>query len=204
MTVEGNCGLFVAANALRELRKSERMCSEDPETWRLWRRTTQEVLRMCERGMPATDGPRNYVGYNVPEPRPGRLIPVDGDPSKLNAVDLMVAPILYPQCCEPRVAANQSSVALEADALVHGARGENYGHPLDDFGRTAGMLNAMFQHKLKADFTAEDVAKILICVKLSRETNCPKRDNRVDIAGYAETLDMVVHERARRDCEVYA
>jgi hypothetical protein len=33
----------------------------------------------------------------------------------------------------------------------------------------------------------------MIGVKMSRECNRPKRDNRVDLAGYAETLDMVVN-----------
>ena len=31
----------------------------------------------------------------------------------------------------------------------------------------------------------------MIAVKLSRETNAPRKDNRIDIAGYALTLDMV-------------
>jgi len=35
----------------------------------------------------------------------------------------------------------------------------------------------------------------MIGVKISRECNKPKRDNRIDIAGYAEALDMVVNYR---------
>jgi hypothetical protein len=35
----------------------------------------------------------------------------------------------------------------------------------------------------------------MIGVKMSRECNKPKRDNRIDIAGYAEALDMVVNYR---------
>ena len=35
----------------------------------------------------------------------------------------------------------------------------------------------------------------MIAVKISRECHRPKRDNRVDIAGYAEALDMVVNYR---------
>ena len=90
------------------------------------------------------------------------------------------------------------SILIEAHELVHGDRGADYGHPLDDFGRTAGAVSALLAHKLKEPLTAEDVAVVMICVKLSREMNVPKRDNRLDGAGYFETLDMVVNERARR------
>jgi len=94
------------------------------------------------------------------------------------------------------LAPDPESALLEAHRLVHGDRGHNYGHPIDDFTRTAGMLTALFRDKLKdeAQITAADVPQIVICIKLSREQNKPKRDNRVDIAGYAETLEMV-HER---------
>ena len=90
------------------------------------------------------------------------------------------------------------SILLEANRLVHGDRGTDYGHPLDDFGRTAGAVSSLLARKLKEPLTAEDVAVIMICVKLSREMNVAKRDNRVDGAGYFETLNMVVEERARR------
>lgn len=36
----------------------------------------------------------------------------------------------------------------------------------------------------------------MIAVKISRECHRPKRDNRVDIAGYAEVLDMVIEFQA--------
>lgn len=98
----------------------------------------------------------------------------------------------------------EQSVALEAHTLVHGNRGEAYGHPLDDMTRTAGMLNALLGPKLNVPLQAEDVSKIMVLVKLSREENRPKRDNRVDGAGYFETLDMIVAERARREGGTYA
>lgn len=79
----------------------------------------------------------------------------------------------------------------EAKRLVHGERGAHYGPPQEDFGRTARMASELLGHKLKEPLDARDVALLMICVKLSREAYYPKRDNRVDIAGYAETLDMV-------------
>ena len=81
------------------------------------------------------------------------------------------------------------SVLVEAHNLVHGDRGKDYGHPYHDFSRTALIWSAI----LDIDITPQQVALCMIGVKISRECNKPKRDNRVDIAGYAETLDMVVN-----------
>lgn len=92
----------------------------------------------------------------------------------------------------------RESVLTEAQRLVHGARNEDYGHPLDDFGRTAGMVSAMLAHKLKTPLTAEEIGLVMVCVKLSRHINRPKRDNMVDAAGYAETVSWCGDERVRR------
>lgn len=83
----------------------------------------------------------------------------------------------------------------EAQRLVHGDRGKDYGHPIDDFTRSGKMWGAI----LGSDpVPPEKVAMCMIAVKLSRECNAPKRDNRVDIAGYAETLDMVRERQAQK------
>ena len=80
------------------------------------------------------------------------------------------------------------SAAQEAHRLVHGSRGADYGHPIEDFTRTGKMWGAI----LGTDPVPPDkVALCMVAVKVSREVNAPKRDNRVDIAGYAETLEMV-------------
>ncbi len=85
----------------------------------------------------------------------------------------------------------KGSILFEARNLVHGDRGEDYGHPFHDFSRTAKIWSAI----LGVDVTPEQVALCMIGVKISRECHRPKRDNRVDIAGYAEALDMVVNYR---------
>jgi hypothetical protein len=83
----------------------------------------------------------------------------------------------------------------EAQRLVYGDRGEAYGHPLDDYSRTAEIWSAILGHTV----TAEQAILCMIGVKLSRECHAPKRDNMVDAAGYAECLLRVRSERARRE-----
>lgn len=92
----------------------------------------------------------------------------------------------------------KESALEEAYRLVHASRGDDYGHPYDDFVKTATMWTGLFYHKLKDPvknpIRPEEVPLGMVCVKLSREVNKPKRDNRADGAGYFETCDMV-HER---------
>jgi precorrin-4 methylase len=64
---------------------------------------------------------------------------------------------------------------------------DDYGHPIHDFTRTASMWSTI----LGVEVTAPQVAICMILVKVSRETHKHKRDNLVDIAGYARTLEMV-------------
>lgn len=89
---------------------------------------------------------------------------------------------------------SQETILQEAQRLVYGDRGADYGHPLDDFARTAAMWSAI----LGAPVTAEQVGLCMIAVKISRQCNRAKRDNMTDAAGYAATVQMVIEERARR------
>ena len=88
----------------------------------------------------------------------------------------------------------KETILEEAKRIVHGDRGENYGHPFEDFSRTAKIWSAI----LGVEVEPEQVALCMVGVKISREVNRPKRDNIVDGAGYFETLDMVKSERMRR------
>jgi hypothetical protein len=82
------------------------------------------------------------------------------------------------------------TVLQEADRIVASDRNSDYGHPYEDFSRTAGMASAMFGFPV----TPEQVGLFMVCIKLSRECHKHKRDNLVDLAGYAKTVAMV-HER---------
>ena len=87
------------------------------------------------------------------------------------------------------------TILEEAQAHVYGDRQQAYGHPLDDFTRTGRMWAAILG---VPEVTAEQVALCMVAVKISRECNAAKRDNRVDGAGYFGALDLVIHERERR------
>ncbi|MCC6910049.1 MAG: DUF4406 domain-containing protein [Phycisphaerales bacterium] len=88
-------------------------------------------------------------------------------------------------------AAAPESVLAEAARVTSGERQKDYGHPRDDFSRTAVMWNGLLASKLRSPITAMDVPLCMIAVKLAREAHRHKRDNLVDIAGYARTGAMV-------------
>lgn len=78
----------------------------------------------------------------------------------------------------------------EATALVTGDRNAQYGDPLQDFKRSAAILNAMgYQNTLNGgtrQLTGHDIALIVAAIKMSRIAWAPwKRDSWVDLAGYA-------------------
>jgi hypothetical protein len=79
------------------------------------------------------------------------------------------------------------NILEEALNITRGSRNASYGPPDQDFRRTAGMWSALFASKLRDGVTFEprDVALAMILLKTSRETHQRKRDNWVDIAGYA-------------------
>ena len=87
------------------------------------------------------------------------------------------------------------SVLEEALQLTTGDRQKTYGHPLEDFSRTAGLWTSLLGKKLKEPITPQEVALAMVCLKMSRQQNKNKRDNLVDMAGYVNCLDMLLNEQ---------
>lgn len=85
------------------------------------------------------------------------------------------------------------SILADAEAAVYGPREADYGHPRQNFTRTAILWHGVLLDKLAEGetITPEDVALCMVGVKLAREVHQPKRDNRVDGAGYFACLDRL-------------
>ncbi len=79
-----------------------------------------------------------------------------------------------------------------AARITRGDRQSSYGPPDQDFRRTAEMITAMLRHKLAEgqQFETWEIAQMMILLKLSRLQHSKKRDNVVDIAGYARCMDV--------------
>lgn len=87
------------------------------------------------------------------------------------------------------------SILEEAQRLVHGDRGADYGHPIDDYTRTGRMWGAILGIP---DIDPRVCCLMMAAMKTSREVNKHKRDNLTDLAGYTECASMVADEQARR------
>lgn len=154
---------------------------------------TEKPLDAVELNITHTYVPRALEQLELPleelYKRPGRFIPV-------NPLKSGVSPFVP---FNPTPDPNNETVLQEAQRLVHGDRGEAYGHPIFDMTRTADQLTALLRDKLKPGlrFEAEDVGQMMIAVKMSRHRNKAKRDNLTDTAGYAETLSMIGEWRAK-------
>jgi len=149
---------------------------------------TRQVQRLFKNSDNARDMVQNIMDMYVKgsEPKTETIQKIQGSPefgdyvSHKNTVDTTDT--------------DHETILEEAQRLVHGDRGSAYGHPYDDFSRTAQIWSAI----LGIPVSAEQVSLCMVGLKISREVNKPKRDNRVDGAGYFETLDMVRQEADRR------
>ena len=81
----------------------------------------------------------------------------------------------------------KESILEEAIRLTSHDRNSDYGNPLEDYQRTAALWTALLAHKLKPGEIIEwdDAIRCMCAVKLSRDVHKKKRDNMVDLAGYA-------------------
>lgn len=82
------------------------------------------------------------------------------------------------------------TVLQEAERVVGGDRRQDYGGARGSFDRIAVIWGAI----LATEVTGEQVALCMIGLKLVRESHSHKRDNVVDIAGYARCIEKMGDE----------
>lgn len=82
---------------------------------------------------------------------------------------------------------NKQTILDEAKAIVEGSRQADYGSPVEGFELIAKLASLI----TGKDLTPDDCCSVLIAVKLSRETFNHKRDNLVDLCGYAYILNEI-------------
>ena len=75
----------------------------------------------------------------------------------------------------------REDILKEAQVLISNDRNTDYGAPKDNMQNTADLVNTVFD----TDFSARDMAMIMVLVKISRMRKSPsKRDHYADLLGY--------------------
>jgi len=95
------------------------------------------------------------------------------------------------------------TILQEADDIIYGDREKTYGHPSKNFDATADLWNGWLAAKYGPDavmLDCYDVAMMMVLLKVAREAHLHKRDNLVDLCGYAACIQKIIdHEPQTRD-----
>jgi hypothetical protein len=153
---------------------------DTPRDWSYYMRKDLVMLAECE-AVAVLPGWRRSRGASL----------------EVHVAQALAMPVLDAHTLEPI----GETILQEAQRLVHGDRGAAYGHPIEDYTRTGRMWGAILG---TPDIDPRVCCLMMAAVKISRETNAPRRDNRTDLAGYAECADMVAVEQDRRAAEQQA
>jgi hypothetical protein len=96
---------------------------------------------------------------------------------------------LFPSMAE----LSKESMLDEAKRLTSNDRQKNYGHPKDNFKRIADLWNSYMINRFNPEsiISVEDVAWMMVLLKIARDLNKPTKDNLVDSIGYVRTLAMI-------------
>lgn len=86
---------------------------------------------------------------------------------------------------------NNKSILSEAEDIVNGSRQSDYGDAANNFHRIANIVNNMYP---QLNINAQQCCAVLMAVKLIREGFRHKRDNLVDLCGYAELMNRLKGE----------
>jgi uncharacterized protein DUF6378 len=77
----------------------------------------------------------------------------------------------------------KNDILAEADKIINGERNEQYGEAEDNFEAIARLWSAYLG--AKSGLSGHDVAMLMILLKIARTNGRKKKDNYVDICGYA-------------------
>lgn len=85
------------------------------------------------------------------------------------------------------------NILEEANRITSKDRQESYDHPLPNHERIASLWNAYLRNRKEPnkDLGPDEVCHMIILVKMARDMFCPKRDNLVDMAGYARCIERI-------------
>lgn len=86
-----------------------------------------------------------------------------------------------------------TTILAEADALVNTDRQGDYGSPEENFRDIADLWSIYTGHGI----TPEEVAVMMVLLKLARSKNKYTRDNFVDAAGYIKIADYMAEGREK-------
>lgn len=180
-------------NSINPARLDREKGIDEDMVWHDFLKRDMQIITQEADGMAFLDGWRNSRGATLE----GYVAQQAG----LELVELL--PVVHPELgvVDYTLESVESvTVAYEAQSIVLGARRYDYGHPLDNFLHIARLWNATFGHKLKEGeaLDVRDIAMAMAQVKIAREYNAPKRDNRVDIIGYTLAYDESINESERR------
>ena len=89
------------------------------------------------------------------------------------------------------------SILSEAEEIVNGSRHSDYGDAKESFSRIATIASVMTGKEL----APEDCCAVLMAVKLVRESFKHKRDNLVDLCGYAHIMNELNENESEKEGE---
>ncbi len=76
----------------------------------------------------------------------------------------------------------EGSILTEAAGMIYGEKNESYGSYANESKKIAAIFNKFKGEEVLAP---EDVPLVMVVMKLCRQMVKPKRDNLVDVCGYA-------------------
>lgn len=92
----------------------------------------------------------------------------------------------------PRPLHHPDNTVLEDAAIrVDYTAEEEYGPPEESHEQLARLWSALILPKLKQPLDPQDPAILLAAMKLLRQSRRKKRDNLVDLAGYARVMERI-------------